>query len=229
MDTGRSKGNQVLDALGDQFLLLVSNLIRGNKKRSLSLAGQALSEAALSGRSIACQGLIEEMARSQAVKSALINSPSVVPGPGTLLSFWLLGVENFFVLDQAVTLVISLCALHGAQVDDLASMEKFTMKVVGEAFGIENAGLADDHRDISREYVTKTLPGKYVNTGLSKGVRTLLRRLLPFTRTSRLLPAGLGLAVSALSGYETMVSVGQSTLKHLPRLLQDEAERGQKA
>jgi hypothetical protein len=229
MDKESFRGSQVLDVLGDQFLLLVSNLIRGNMKRSLELAEKARAEAQTSGMSIACQGLIEDLAKAQAVKNSLINSPSIVPGLGTLLSFWLLGVENFFLLDQSVTLIISLCALHGAKVHDLKAMEKFAMQVVGEVFGIGNIDRKTDHHAISREYITKTLPGKYVNTGVNRGVRTLLRRLLPFKTGSRLLPAGLGLGASALNAYEVMVSVGQSTLKHLPRLLQDEKEGEQGA
>jgi hypothetical protein len=221
MDKGVVKGSQVLDVLGDQFLLLVSNLIRGNMKRSLGLAEIARREAERSGLNIASQGMIEELARSQAVKNSLINTPSIVPGLGTLLSFCLLGVENFFLLDQSVTLIVSLCSLHGARVEDLKTMERFTMRVVGEAFGIENVEKKGDHRAISREYITKMLPGKYVNTGINRGVRRMLRRLLPFRSGSRLLPAGIGLGVSALNAYEIMVEVGQLTLKHLPRLLQD--------
>ena len=96
-------------------------------------------------------------------------------------------------------------------------------KVVGEVFGIEAAGETGDHRAISREYITKTLPGKYVNSGVTRGVKHVLRRLLRFRGNSRLLPAGIGLGVSALTAYETVVSVGQATLKNLPRLLQGDA------
>ena len=221
MDKGLVKGREVLNVLGDQFLLLVSNLIRGNMKRCLETARLARREAELSGLNIASQGMIEEHARAQAIRNALINSPSIMPGPGTLLSFWLLSVENFFLLDQAVKLILSLCSLHGARVDDLKTMERFVVRIVGEAFGIENIEKKGDHRAISREYVTRTLPGRYVNTGISKWVRRFLRRLLPFRKGSRLLPAGIGLGVSALNAYETMVDVGLLTLKHLPRLLQD--------
>jgi hypothetical protein len=229
MEKDQFQASRVLDILGDQFLNLVSTLIRGNMKRSLELADKARAEVAVSGMSIACQGLIEDLAKAQALKNSLINSPSIVPGLGTLLSFCLLGVENFFLLDQTVTLVVALGALHGAKVHDLAAMERFAMIVVGEVFGIENIEKKDDHHAISREYITKTLPGKYVNTGVSKGVKKLMRRLLPFRGGSRLLPAGLGLGASALNAYETIVNAGQSTLKHLPRLLQDEAEGGEGA
>lgn len=229
MDKEGPRGIRVLDRLGDQFLLLVGNLIRGNLKRSLELAEKARAEAASSGMGIASQELIENLARSQALKNSLINSPSVVPGLGTLLSFSLLGVENFFLLDQSVTLIMSLCALHGARVDDLGAMEKFALQVVGEVFGIEVAQGTGDHRAISREYITKTLPGKYLDSGVSRGVKHLLRSLLRFRGHSRLLPAGIGLGASALSAYETVVNVGQTTLKHLPRLLQGETEEGQGA
>jgi hypothetical protein len=220
----RTKGSEVLDLLSDQFLLLMTNLIKGNMKRALGFADTARSDIEKSGLSIVSQNLIENLAQGQAMKNSIINLPSVVPGIGTILSFWLLGVENFFLLDQSVTLILALCSLHGAPVDDTEAMQEFAVLVVGDVFGIGGTGKKENFRSVSREYVTKTLPGKYVNTGVSRGVQRMLARLMPFRRGSRLLPAGLGLGASALNAYETMVNVGQTTLRHLPGLLNAPSE-----
>lgn len=219
MNGDRTKGSLVFDLLSDQFLLLMSNLIKGNMKRAIQLADAARGDVGKTGLSIASQNLIENLAQGQAVKNSIINLPSVVPGIGTILSFWLLGVENFFLLDQSATLILALCSLHDAPIDDADAMQEFAVVVVGEVFGISGIEKGESFRSISREYVTKTLPGKYVDAGVSRGVRTMLRRLLPVRKGSRLLPAGFGLGASALNAYETMISVGQTTLKHLPALL----------
>lgn len=226
MNNDRTRGSDVLDILGDQFLLLMGNLVQGNMKRALRYADAARKEVEKSGMSIASQGLIEDLAQAQAVKNSIINSPSIVPGIGTILSFWLLGVENFFLLDQSVTLIIALCRLHGVSVDDRQAMERFAVEIVGEVFGIGTIEKKEDLRAISKEYVTKTLPMKYVNSGVSSGMRKLFRRLLPFRSRSRLLPAGLGLGASALSAYETLVNVGQTTLKNIPKLVDKESSNG---
>jgi hypothetical protein len=209
----------MFDLLSDQFLLLMANLIKGNRKKALQFADDMRVDIERSGLAIVSQNLIEKLAQGQAVRNSLINLPSVVPGFGTILSFGLLGVENFFLLDQSVTLILSLCSLHGVQIDDIDAMQEFAVLVVGEVFGVSGIEKGENFRSISREYVTKTLPGQYVNTGVSRGVQKMLRRLLPFRKGSRLLPAGLGLGASALNAYETMVNVGQTTLKHLPALL----------
>ncbi len=262
MNNERSPGSEVLDILGDQFLLLMHNLVRGNMKRALRHAEAARREAERSGMSIASQSLIEELAQAQAVKNSIINSPSIVPGIGTLLSFWLLSVENFFLLDQSVTLIIALCDLHGIPVDgsrthkahgpiqrgsegacSVASspareegkgpaslqpaenrlIERFAVEVVAEVFGIGTIERKEDLRAVSKEYITKTLPKKYMNSGVSSGVRKLLRRLLPFKSRSRLLPAGIGIGASALSAYETLVNIGQTTMKNIPKLVRDDS------
>lgn len=224
MSGDRTKGSLVFDLLSDQFLLLMANLIKGNRKRALQFADDMRTDMERSGLAIVSQNLIENLAQGQAVKNSLINLPSVVPGFGTILSFWLLGVENFFLLDQSVTLILALCSLHGVEIDDVDAMQEFAVVVVGEVFGISGVEKGEGFRSISREYVTKTLPGQYVNSGVSRGVKSMLRRLVPFRKGSRLLPAGLGLGASALNAYETMIQVGQATLRHLPALLNPRPE-----
>lgn len=225
MDGNHTKGSEVLDLLSDQFLLLMTNLIKGNTKRALRFADAARGDIETSGLTIASQNLIENLAQGQAVKNSLINLPSVFPGIGTVLSFGLLGVENFLLLDQSVTLILALCSLHGVPLDDTEAIREFSLQVVGDVFGIAGIEKKENLRTIGREYVTKTLPGKYVNIGVNRGVQKMLRRLLPFQSRSRLLPAGLGIGASALNAYETMIGIGQTTLKSLPRLLDAREDR----
>jgi hypothetical protein len=212
------KGSEVLDALGDRFLLLVGTLIRGNRKRAFMLAGDAQRHAAGSNAGIVSQNLIEEMAQAQAVKNSLINLPSVVPGLGTIVSFSLVGVENFFLLDQSITLILALCRIHGKDIEDQQGMEVFAVKIIGEVFGVTSGDKEESSRSITRDYVTRLLPMKYFSRGMDRGMRKILYRLMPASRRTRLLPAGIGLGSSAMSAYDTIVNIGQSTLKHLPRL-----------
>jgi len=48
-------------------------------------------------------------------------------------------------------------------------------------------------------------------------VRKFLKRLLPFRRKSRLLPAGFGIVMSAVNAYEIIVKVGRITMARLDR------------
>ncbi|HQJ08830.1 MAG TPA: hypothetical protein PLF54_07485, partial [Deltaproteobacteria bacterium] len=124
MSGDRTKGALMFDLLSDQFLLLMANLIKGNRKKALQFADDMRVDIERSGLAIVSQNLIEKLAQGQAVRNSLINLPSVVPGFGTILSFGLLGVENFFLLDQSVTLILSLCSLHGVQIDDIDAMQE---------------------------------------------------------------------------------------------------------
>ena len=130
------KGLAVLDTLGDRFLLLIGSLIRGNRKRALMLARDAGKRSQGSSAAIVSQNLIEEMAQAQAVKNSLINLPSVVPGLGTIISFSLLGVENFFLLDQSIALILALCHIHGKDIEDQRAMEEFAVRAIAEVFGV---------------------------------------------------------------------------------------------
>ena len=216
-DDGRA-GSEMLDALGDRFLLLIGSLVSGNRKRAAVLAEEALRHGDGSHPGIMSQTLIEEMAQAQALKNSLINLPSVVPGLGTIVSLSLVGVENFYLLDQSVTLVLALCLIHGKDIEDRAAIEDFTVRVIGEVFGITNREMGEDSRSITREYVSRLLPMKYFSRGLDRGMRRVLRRLVPMKSRSRLLPVGIGLGSSAVSAYDTIVNVGQATLRRLPRI-----------
>lgn len=221
MNQNRQIGQRVIDALGGQFRQLIGNLMRGNEKRAQRLVRIEQQDNPSSGIEVAAQNLIEDMAQTQALKNSLINSPSVVPGIGTFLSFWLIGVEDFFLLDQSVTLVLALCILNNVCLDDKKALEDFIIQVIGEAYGIADSGKEIAANTISKDFVTKKLPQKYVNKGLNKGMRKLVYRVLPIKRRSRLLPVGLGLAMSAYHAYDTIIKVGQLSLRHMPRLKQD--------
>lgn len=208
----------MLDALGDRFLLLIQGLISGNLKRAAALAEEMHRRTGGSHPGIMSQTLIEEMAQAQAFKSSLINLPSVVPGLGTIVSFSLVGVENFYLLDQSVTLVLALCLIHGKDIEDRAAIEDFTVKIIGEVFGVTNQETGGDSRSITREYISRLLPMKYFTRGVDQGMRRILRRLVPIKNRSRLLPMGIGLGSSAVGAYDTIVHVGQATLRRLAAL-----------
>lgn len=218
MNRHRQLGPKVMDTLGDQFRSLVANLIKGNRKRAHSLAKIAREEIPSAGLSIAAQNLIEEMAQAQALKNSLINVPSIVPGIGTFLSVWLIGLEDFFLLDQSVTLIHALCILHGVDQDDSRAMEDFAIRMIGEVYGITGVDKGASPGVISKDFMTKMLPQKYLEMGMNRGLHKIAARILPIKRRSRLLPIGIGLSMSAYHAYHTIVSVGQLSLKQMPQL-----------
>ena len=213
----RGAGNsQLLDVLGDHFLQMLDGLIEGNRKRALALAAKAKESPGGANLAVVSQNLIEELAQTQAAKNAVLNLPSVVPGIGTMVSLSLVAAENFYLLDQSITLVLALCSLHGKDLDDRRSVRDFAVGIIGEVFGVAGREAPADTRSISRGYIARFIPIKYLNRGLNQGMRTILTRLMPARRGSRLLPIGAGLAASALIAYDTIVSVGKETLGRMP-------------
>jgi len=213
---------RVSDSLGGQFRILIRNLVRGNEKKALSIAQRTTGLAEDTGSPVAVQGLIEDMAEAQALKNALINSPSIVPGIGTFLSFWLIGLEDFFLLDQSVTLILALCRLEGVPVEkNNRILEDFVIQILGQIYGIAEGAKASDTNSISNDFMTRMLPRKYANVMMNRGLHKIVRRILPFKRRSRLLPVGLGLAMSAYNAYDRIVAVGQLALKNMGKLRQD--------
>ncbi|MGC9323553.1 MAG: hypothetical protein ACP5G0_02275 [Desulfomonilia bacterium] len=223
MNEDEQRLSPLVNTLGDQFRTLVRNLREGNRKKAVILADEAREQISAKGIAIVSQDLIERMAQSQAFRNSLINSPSIVPGIGTILSFAMLSIENFFILDQSVTLILALAHLRGLrfQKGD-TSEEEFIIRILGEAFGIVEDQDQSSSGTIIRSYVTETLPRRYVNKSIDRGMRKLMTRILPYRRKSRLLPGGVGLVMSAANAYETLVRVGQSTLKHIKRIQQGE-------
>jgi len=221
MNSNRQMGPKMIDSLGERFRRLICTLIRGNEKRARRLAEITRREIPSSGQEVVIQTLIEEMAQSQAIKNSLINSPSIVPGLGTVLSFWLVGIEDFFLLDQSVTLILALCILSGINQEDKHLTEDFIMQIIGEVYGITNGAQDKDVHSISRDFMTRKLPQKYVDIGVNRGVRKIVHRVLPFKRRSRLLPVGVGLMMSAYHAYSTIVKVGSLSLKKMSRLRQE--------
>jgi len=222
MEGDRQFVPRVSDTLGGQFRILIRNLVRGNEKKALSIAQRTTGLAEDTGSPVAVRGLIEDMAEAQALKNALINSPSIVPGIGTFLSFWLIGLEDFFLLDQSVTLILALCRLEGISADkDNRILEDFIIQILGQIYGIAEGGKASDTNAISNDFVMRMLPRKYANMMMNRGLHKIVRRILPFKRRSRLLPVGLGLTMSAYNAYDTIIAVGQLTLKNIGKLRQD--------
>jgi len=199
---------------GGHFQLLICNLIRGNRKRAKALAGEIKDRPMSDGLGILSQNLIEEMALRQSVKNALINTPSVVPVVGTYISFLLLGVENFYILDQSVTLIMALCELNGISIDD-DEIEEMIIEIIGQAYDLVDNENRPDTKTISTSYVTKMLPQRYLNVGLNKGMRRFVRSILPFRSRSRLLPIGIGLIFSAYNAYDAIVKIGRLSLERI--------------
>lgn len=224
MSRNRKADTKMIDRLGEKFRRLIGTMIRGNEKRARKLVEIAGKEIPALGQSIVTQTLIEEMAQAQAIKNSVINSPSIVPGIGTIISFWLVGIEDFFLLDQSVTLILALCILSGVDLEDKQATEDFIIQVMGEVYGITDGAQASDADSISRDFVTRKLPQKYVDKGLNRGLRKIVYRVLPFKRRSRLLPVGFGLMMSAYHAYKTIVTVGRLSLKYMPGLKQGASE-----
>jgi hypothetical protein len=216
MNTERRSDAEMVDALSGRFKRLIRGLLKGNMKRARELAAEVRAKIPTDGEKIAFQGLIEDLAEGQAFRNALINLPSAVPGIGTVISWALISLEDFFVLDQSVTLILSLFLLDGLEPEDEEGMEEFAMAVIGEAYGLVASGHGQDSNALVKKFLIKLLPQRYVNFGVTRWVKALVKRLLPFRRKSRLLPAGFGIAMSAWDAYDTLVKVGTITLRDLP-------------
>ncbi|HVN70813.1 MAG TPA: hypothetical protein VMU10_02225 [Desulfomonilia bacterium] len=215
ISTENPKDAEIVSAISSRFRNLIRELLKGNIKRARELADIARNEIPCDGEHITFQNLIEEMAEGQAMRNSLINLPSAVPGIGTLISWMLISLEDFFVLDQSVTLILSLSLLHGLDPCDEAEMEKLAIGVIGEAYGIASRGPERDSSAFVKQFMIKLLPARYVNFGLTRWAKAFIKRLLPFRRKSRLLPAGFGILVSAWDAYDTLVKVGQIALREL--------------
>jgi hypothetical protein len=209
-------GTEIMIAVSGRFKRLIRDLLKGNIKRARSLAARVQKEIPSDGEHIAFQNLIEELAEGQALRNAFINLPSAVPGIGTIISWMFISLEDFFVLDQSVTLILALSLLHGLDPEDYQDMEKFAISVVGEAYGLEPSGPEGDSNALVKNFMIKLLPVKYVNFGLTRWIKAFIKRLLPFRRKSRLLPAGFGILVSAWDAYDTLVKVGRILMRELP-------------
>jgi len=215
-NTGKPNDIEFMSAAGENFRRLIRTLLKGNLKRARSLALEISREIPSDGERIALQNLIEDMAEGQALRNAFINLPSAVPGVGTVISWALISLEDFFVLDQSVTLIMALSILNGIDPDQDDGMEEFAIGVIGEVYGIEPSGADRASGAYVRNFLIKLLPAKYVNFGLMRWVKAFIRRLLPFRSKSRLMPIGIGVVVAAWDAYTTIVKVGRITLRELP-------------
>ena len=216
MSTMMQNDTEILSAISGRFRRLITGLLKGNIKRARALAEQVRQGIPANGERISFQNLIEDLAQGQAVRNAFINLPSAVPGIGTIISWALISLEDFFVLDQSVTLIMALCILHGLDPEDYEGMEEFAISVIGQAYGIETSGTASDSKAFVKRFIIQLLPARYVNFGLARWVKVFIKRLLPFRRKSRLMPIGLGIVMSAWDAYDTIVKVGRFALRELP-------------
>lgn len=215
MDAEKSGAVDIVGAISERFRRLVRNLLKGNLKRARSLADRVRPGMHSQGAHIAFQNLIEDMAQEQALRNAFINIPSVVPGIGTIISWLLISVEDFYSLDQGITLILALSILSGLDPEDEQAMEDLAILVVGEAYGLGPSGPERDSSKVLHGIMTRLLPQRYVDISVAKYVKAFIKRLLPFKRKSRLLPAGFGIAMSLWHAYDTIVKVGRTALREL--------------
>jgi len=200
----------MLKALEDQFQIFIKNLIKGNIKRAKRTATLRLRNADHNEISIIAWDLVEDTGQQQAIKNAILNIPSIFPGIGTIISFWLVGAENLLMLDQSVSLILTLEFLYGIPMDDEKMLEGPILYIIGKAYNIVEEAKPSNAHAITKAYMTRILPQRYLN----KGVNRIITRLFPPRRKSRLLPGGIGMIVSAVDGYETIVKVGHMAIKY---------------
>ncbi len=210
------KDSEFINAISERFKRLIRALLKGNLKRSRILAEEVALAIPAEGNAISCQNLIEDMAEGQAFRNALVNLPSAVPGVGTVISWALISLEDFYVLDQSITLIMALSILHGIDPEQCEGMEEFAISVIGEAYGVESSGPAGAPGAYVKNFLIRLLPARYVNFGLTSWAKAFIRRLLPFRRKSRLMPIGFGVLMAAWDAYDTIVKVGRITLRELP-------------
>jgi hypothetical protein len=216
MSTENQNNAEFLSAISIRFKRLIRDLLNGNMKRARALAAQVHQEIPADGEHIAFQNLIEDLAQGQAVRNAFINLPSAFPGIGTIISWGLISVEDFFILDQSVTLILALSILHGLDPEEHESMEELAIGIIGEVYGLEPSNTQNNSKSLVKKFMIKLLPQRYVNFGLTRWVKAFIKRLLPFRRKSRLLPIGFGVIISAWDAYDTIVKIGQISLRELP-------------
>lgn len=201
----------MLEALGDQFQSFLRNLIKGNLKGAKRTATIKLENSNHNEIPIIALDLIEDTAQRQAIRNAILNIPSVFPGIGTIISFWLVGAENLLMLDQSVSLILTLGFLYGLPMDDEKMIEEVILEIIGKTYHIVDEAHTSNTSIITETYITKILPQKYIN----KGINRIITRLFPARRKSRLLPGGIGVIASAIYGYKTIVQVGHTAIKCL--------------
>jgi len=195
-------------AIGHRVEAMVRALVQGNLHRASRTAKRLREEEALVGRNIALGNLVESTALVQAMKIGLLNLPSTLPGPGTVIAWILMGVEDFYNLDGIVSLVTAIALFAGHDAHDVEGLEELALSIVGRVYGIEDAGSDGSRKRTAWRLFSRLVPRQYAVKGVNRWVKGFLRRLLRLRRKSRLLPMGLGVAASAWDAYNLVVKAG---------------------
>ncbi len=202
----------MISRMADRFQVLLDSLIDGNLRRAEKKARAIKKIRNCEDLKVIAWDLVEETAQGQAIKNAVVNLPSVFPGIGTLISFWLIGAENFLMLDQSILLVLILAYLFDHPVvGQRDKLKEVILGVLGKAYRIADDAVIVDADFVARNYLTNTLPQRYLN----KGAKKLFNRLFPPRKRWRLLPLGIGVLSSALDGYDTTIRVGKLAVEYL--------------
>jgi len=64
---------------------------------------------------------------------------------------------------------------------------------------------------------SRLLPERYAKKAVNRWIRNLVRRLLRLRRKSRLLPAGIGVAIAAWDAYNLLVKAGEHALEEIAK------------
>jgi hypothetical protein len=196
----------LISELESGFERLVGELASGNLRKARRQARKALAKN--HGVWAASLSLIGDEAEEQSFKSALLNLPSVVPGLGTLISFVMMGAADFLILDDCVRLILSLRIVYGLPVEGHEENRERVMRVLSQALELE------DPQQAGQALVGQVMPERYVSAFMNRGLTKVLSRLTG-RRGLKLLPAGIGVAVSAYGGQRAVRRIGEAALEQI--------------
>lgn len=205
-DGGMQERQDLLSEMETGFVKLVGELAAGNLKKARRRARRSLEKS--SGPWAAAETLIDDEAEEQALKSAALNLPSVIPGIGTLIAFAMMGAADFLILDDCVRLILTLRVMYGLPVDDYAENREAVLRVLSQTLKLNDTHAA------GQAIVGQMIPQRYINAFMNRGLSNALTRLTG-RRGLKLLPAGIGVAVSAFGGQRAIRQIGEAALSEI--------------
>lgn len=217
MDTNIGDHTGIEELIGRRFAVLIQGLVEGNLHRASKIARATRKRAESAGRTLAVRNLVEEAAQAQAARNAVINLPSALPGPGTIMAWLLMVVEDFFTLDRIVLLVLTLAILEGHDPEDREGLERLAVAVTARTYGMEPGKTGGIASRMAGRLFSRLLPERYAKKAVNRWIRNLVRRLLRLRRKSRLLPAGIGVAIAAWDAYNLLVKAGEHALEEIAK------------
>ena len=160
----------MLKEINLQLQKLLLNMIRGNRRKSSAILASARKRHPAERPDQIAEAIIEELAEIQAVKNAMVNSPSVLPGVGTLIALGLMGIEDFFVLDQSIIMIMALHQLYDIPLEDDLRAQSSVIHILGQYYDVDTS---QDDETITRSVLAKVFPQRYAGKGLDKGMKRI--------------------------------------------------------